>query len=848
MFPPRCAALHPLYWQPGTVTTRCPTCQLSAVSTTRRQRDPCLPLSLTGHATTVLPATFSTSSTPASVPGAHPTPPPLTRAFTTDNINCVCVTPPSTPSLRPLADDFLWASVRHHPDRHAIVLICGRHGVSAALTHRHAAYMRSLLLCQWLGNAPRLRINENDIAAFLLSWTTSVHPSLWPRPPRGPFRNQRHEFAVWDHQPEPGYLRPALLATTPGDLPFGHPSTSAYEPIARFNSPLSRDGHRQLLLQHPAGPFLVNCITYGFPLLSHTPSAPRHWRQHFSDDHNTPHATALLDEELSDGAFIPAPKGIPLRYAPLNLVFSNKWRLVSDLTAGPDSVNDLTDRTSLPRMRLAKLPTLARRILYMQEQHPDDPVLISKLDVQRAFRQVPLPVRDFHKAAHHTTKGDVVNARLMLGAKAACDLMAASISALTDVLGMHGIFADSYVDDVCLCTHRTDADATMTLALSLWHQLSWPINEKKLLSDGTPSTTKTFLGVTIDTVSATASVSPERVQELTALITTFTTAPTSMRRSHRELASLAGKLQFVSNVIPLANVFMHALRDATSLAADKGRSIRLSAELLSDLKWWLAALHDFNGVACFRPDPNVHSVLVYTDASGYGGAAVDTTNSTFSVIRWNDTVRAHSSTAHWELAAILLACLMYCLLVPGGYILLHSDSMASVLSLTRSKCRDPRMYRMLRVISLLQIRHRFRLLVQHIPGVDNDIADFPSRHGHMQPSLSHFANSPPSDAQLSLIYSLLGELPPWASAGTHLPTQLSDTGPVSSPPQTSPPLHMPWPLWTPTQRLPVFSYDSRSGCVTTPAPSQARPSPTMSARQRHTFALTTTSPSANPRC
>ena len=66
-------------------------------------------------------------------------------------------------------------------------------------------------------------------------------------------------------------------------------------------------------------------------------------------------------------------------------------RLIHDISHGGDaSVNARTDREVVPAMVLPTLENVVRAVVYWKRKHPNVPVLVTKRDVDAAFRRVPL--------------------------------------------------------------------------------------------------------------------------------------------------------------------------------------------------------------------------------------------------------------------------------------------------------------------------------------------------------------------------------------------------------------------------------------------------------------------------
>ena len=645
----------------------------------------------------------------------------------------------------PSINSFRWASIRHHPLKPGMVVVCDAEATVAIMTARQAAFLRTRFLLSQQRH--RVQWNESDVAAFVLSWVRALPPLQWPMPDRRQFRAQRHRFARCDHIPEPGFLRPALLPLSVGNVGWAHPASSAYESVASANSPLSIAGHEKLLFNHPLAPFLINCLYYGFPLLSNTPPTPRAWAQQFNPLGGSPEGMSALREEFTDGAFRPAPSGVPLRYSPLNSVFSNKVRWVSDLSIGTGSVNDCTSRVGLERARMAQLASLANRINWMAAQRPDETILIAKYDVRRGYRQLAIAVRDVGKTAHHTLLGDVVNVRLMLGAKASADLMAQGITAMCNLLSAQNIWADSYIDDMFVLCYESESPLVSSTVLEMWKTLGWPLNQKKLITEGVPSSSMTVLGVTIDTKARTAFVTRERRALLLDTINEWLRH--AAVRSPRDYSQLAGKLEFIAALFPFGRVFVRSLYSMTAKYGGKGqrsRAVAVPQSVCDDLIWWKQALTEFDGYACFAPVSRESAesagsrpvIEVVTDASGFGAASVNVTDEQFAVIPFTDLERLNSSTAQWEAVGVVMGILLNANRASGGTLRLGTDSWACFLTFSRNRCRDATLHSLLRLASLVQLRARLTLKVHHVPGALNELADTPSRFGVMPAGSQHF--------------------------------------------------------------------------------------------------------------
>jgi hypothetical protein len=460
----------------------------------------------------------------------------------------------------------------------------------------------------------------------------------------------------------------------------------------------------------------------------------------------------LEQVEIDAGALIPADDwhSVPLRMAPwFPAVRADKIRCVSDLSRGVDSMNECTRRAPQLRARLAEWPHVLGHILWLKLQCPDDDVVLVKFDVKRAFRQCSVPLRCRWKAAHtlfelDSTEGHrFVHTVLSLGATCSVDSMAEALSGLRDVLvRRHRCFIANYVDDWMLVTTRARAAALIAFILEAWELCDWPLSQSKFALEGLPSVDKDFLGVAVNTDTCVARITDARLASLVLLLDQWLTSAFSP--SFKRMRSLAGTLTFVAACIPFGRVFLAALYKAAACTAS---AVPLSPAVRADLQWWRNALVHFTEGASFGPPPlDMPVAHVSTDAAKHGWGATHPAAASFATGTWTQAELAHSSTAVWECAAVVFAADLWGPSVSGGALVVHCDSAATVAVLSRGFARDSRMLNLLRCAVDLQLRYRFRLVLQHLPGKLNGLSDMGSRLGRLPPAYSHFRRLHPSAA------------------------------------------------------------------------------------------------------
>lgn len=640
--------------------------------------------------------------------------------------------------------DLRWTVLRQHPHFPHLAVLCRMGTVVAVLLAPVARWWRSMLIGAWSSRHIHVVITEQEVASAMWRAMCSVDPNAWPVSPPPSFAGQDADLLPWSSPvPAPCFAR-ARLPPLPGPTPLWHGATSAFAPVP-FPGPLRVDTHHVALASHPLGEWLEFSILHGFSLSSDTPAVPRSARNALrgGDDGKKAQMLALAQVEVDDGCFVAWPEGTPtapsqLRYLSFFGVPKTPTTLrgVSDQSGGVGSVNSFTHRPSCVGLRLASFHRILTRITWMQATRPGVRVMLAKFDAVRGFRNCVLPVADYHHSAYAFGSTTYIDVRLMMGAAASGDSMSAAISVVRDLLASrHGTFTECYVDDVMFVLWEDTAEAQLATARALWESLGWRLNMTKHALEGAPTTSKVFLGLLVNTETNTVSVDDKRRAKLLEEIESWLAGEVVLTPRH--FARLSGRLAFVSAVVPFGKTFCRSLYSRSSpeslrWLADKHTPRVLHRHVRADLEWWRGVLRDSRMVASFGtpvaapPPPSVH---LFTDASGAGWGAYCPANGEFVHGPWRRPERNHtgSSTAMWEAMAILFAAVTWARLVAGGYMVIHSDSMACVRAFTRGYCENERMYTILRVLSLVQLVGGFRIVFVHVPGVKNDIADALSR-------------------------------------------------------------------------------------------------------------------------
>ena len=711
-------------------------------------------------------------------------------------------------SIRPNSYlDYRYAMARVHPEYDSVIVLTRLTVSVAVMSLRQAQYIRALLLESWPELSDEYRVNEADVHAAMVALCVTTAPENWPFPRVTRFRGDQHQFASWQHMYEPGFGRLAELPPHLRQLSFGEPSVSAYTPVDTIPqpSPLSADGHRALFNEHPAAYTWYNSLRVGFPL--HAVPARRYRKASKSQYSSDPRIAVQEKSECAAGWIRSASEWPTTQPIILNDWFAahtgGKYRGVLNLSCkgGP---NHTTRRLPQLRAQLASWRAVAQRVLYLRNKHPGERIMAFTLDLEKAFRQVPVALNQWWMLGQLVSGERHVNARLPLGGTCSVDTMTLSpVAMMHAVAEQWDIFLQVYVDDILAVDVESKIHVVRDRVRYLLSDvLHWPFSEPKCTE---PATKLVFLGVLLDLDSCTLAVTPKRMNKLMELLQGWQSG--AIRPTQRRLASLAGTLNFVSAVIPFGKVFTARLR-AIGDSANGAISPDVIATVQYNVRWWQLLLSRFNGVASFAPLPlDTAPLHLTTDAAAAGWGAVCTQRDWWAHGRWSQRELDEYGIAQREAAAIVLGFDVATAENPPVIVVAHTDSIASHFTFAGLRTVDERMLNVLRVCALLQLERSTRLLTTHIRGVDNPLSDVASRKHALPDCLSYLQLRHPSARVRSMVLTAAPPPPPTGLSACTDQSCAPSQGPSHQRPQegtststagataTSPTRPFPWILW-----------------------------------------------------
>lgn len=395
-----------------------------------------------------------------------------------------------------------------------------------------------------------------------------------------------------------------------------------------------------------------------------------------------------------------------------------KFRLIVDLSAPRgSSVNDGIS-LALCSLEYASVDQAARLVARCGKG-----ALMAKTDLLSAYRHVPVHTSDRHLLGIEWEGVTYLDKALPFGLRSAPKLFSAVADSLSWALQCEGITNSvHYLDDFLFWgpPMSPNCEQALAQATSLCTRLGLPVANHKTVG---PSTTLTFLGITIDSDHQELRLPGDKVASLKATLSRW-----ERRRSatKRELQVLIGQLNHAAAVVRPGRCFLRQLIDTMKIPHLQSQSVRINCSCRADIMWWSAFIQDWNGIALFPGLPSGPTII--SDASGsWGCGAFCTASLNWFQLQWPPHW-ASTNIAVKELLPIVISAAIWGSSWRGTIILFKSDNQAAVAALTTRAARDPQLSHLLRRLFFLEAHFQFEHRALHVAGRLNTAADALSRN------------------------------------------------------------------------------------------------------------------------
>lgn len=373
----------------------------------------------------------------------------------------------------------------------------------------------------------------------------------------------------------------------------------------------------------------------------------------------------------------------------------------------------------------------------------------AKVDLSDAFKFVTVNPKYWHLLGSTWWRKDsngnmikeyYVDTVLPFGLKQSPRLFDMFAQGLEWVMKCKGVSCvEHYLDDYHTVAHNRKACArNLKLMLDACRELGFEVNPKKVVH---PTTRLEFLGIIIDSNTMELQISEERLFDTKSELCTW------LNRKHcskRNLLSIIGKLNFVSQVVRSGQTFIRRLIDLSKKAKHLHHRLRINHQAREDFKWWLTYLSDWNGIS-FMPEENWISsatLELFSDASDL--AIGCTFGNQWFYETLNDTCRSHS--INWrELFAIVKSIATFGDQLANKNVTFWCDNLSVVYIINSGTSTNSDIMTLVRSLFYYCAHHNIQCRAQWVKGSTNTNADDLSRL-----RIKEFLDNNPHACEMSL--------------------------------------------------------------------------------------------------
>lgn len=526
-------------------------------------------------------------------------------------------------------------------------------------------------------------------------------------------------------------------------------SVSIFESVAKTPINIANLAHE--LEKHPNVQFtqyLLSGLTQGFHTgIKSLPNVSIECKNLRSALSHSEHVSSLIDAEVEKGYLYGPFDQIPFSHFRINPIgvavgkYNNKKRLIVDLSAPHEdpenpSLNELINKEEFS-LQYVSIDHAIRTIKKLGVN-----CWLMKTDITDAFKVMPLaPELWPYHGIKWNDKYYFFN-RLVFGCRSSPKIFD-TLSQAICWIATNNYYIENILhlldDFLVIVPEEVKAHETMCTFLNIFESLGVPLSSKK--TEG-PCHVIEYLGIFLDSIKMEARLPRDKIVRIQQIIESF-----SMRNSctKKELLSLLGHLNFACRVILPGRSFMSHLIKLSTTVKKLHHHVHLKS-CRPDLAMWSSFLEGWNGVSFFINDDitNAADISLFTDATltSFGGIYV---NQWFQGDFPWELSNEQTSMAFYELYPIVIACVLWGHNWSRKRILFNCDNLATVEIVRKGRSKIPSIMKLMRTLTYHSALNNFVIHAQHIPGINNCIADSISRYQMRKfRALAPHANSTPT--------------------------------------------------------------------------------------------------------
>lgn len=348
--------------------------------------------------------------------------------------------------------------------------------------------------------------------------------------------------------------------------------------------------------------------------------------------------------------------------------------------------------------------------------------MLAKMDLHHAYRVLPVHADDHPLLEIQWDSGVYVDTALPFGLRSAPKIFSAFADALAWALRKEGVVHQiHYLGDFLFDGPPQSPLCKQALAraLALCKHLGLPVAMHKTEA---PATQLTFLGIQIDTAVMELSLAQDKLLHMKALVLSWRSKKAAPKWY---LQSLIGHLSHATTVVQQGRTFLRRMIHLMKTAKQPHHQVRLSAEFHSDLQWWCTFLPRWNGRSLLRQPHPSHTIP--SDASGSWGCGAFLNTGLCFQLAWPDSWTYYHIAAK-EMVPVVIAIALWGRLLSSHTVLLQSDNMTVVVTLTSGSAKDPHLMHPARCLHFFLAEFDISIEAQQVPGLPNTAADALTRN------------------------------------------------------------------------------------------------------------------------
>ena len=343
---------------------------------------------------------------------------------------------------------------------------------------------------------------------------------------------------------------------------------------------------------------------------------------------------------------------------------------------------------------------------------------IFKVDISRAFRHLRIDPGDIDLLALQHRDELYLDLSLPFGYRLGAFFFSKISDAVRYIMSQHGHNALlNYIDDLIYCGLPSKIHESYQFLVNLLHELGLDISQKKLQP---PDTKVTCLGIEFDTINRTMSIPSQKLSEIIQICKDWTNK-NEVLVYKSDLQSLLGSLLYITKCVKPARFFLNRMLQLLRNNVHE-HIIVLNQEFFKDLAWFNTFLNSYNGVTMYQVTPLYNKIFLDASLQGMDGCFNNYVYSLPIPLGFKNY-----NIVQLEMINVMVALKIWGQCWSNKCIRIFCDNLAVVEVLTFGKAKDAILATCARNIWLLTAIYNVNLLVSHIKGTDNTVADLLSR-------------------------------------------------------------------------------------------------------------------------